>query len=74
MISALVAEFFELKTIRLLLFVLGRKIVAILALRTLKNNVISWHNPSTSEPELYQQTRCLASRLEVPFGESPDKR
>ena len=41
--SAPVAELLELQSIRRLLLVLGRDVVAILAFRTLKNDVVSCH-------------------------------
>jgi hypothetical protein len=51
--SAPVAELLELQSIRRLLLVLGRDVVAILALRTLKNYVVSRHKvPYSKEPRL----------------------
>jgi hypothetical protein len=41
--AAATAEFFELQASRRILFVLGRHVVALFALRTLQNNVISRH-------------------------------
>ena len=41
--SAPIAELLELQSIRRLLLVLGCDVVAILALRTLKRNVVSRH-------------------------------
>ena len=46
MATATATELFELQPVRLGLFVLGRHIVALFALRTLQNNVISRHNTS----------------------------
>jgi hypothetical protein len=42
--AALVTELLELKTVRRLLLVLGRHVVAILALGALQRDVISRHN------------------------------
>ena len=46
MAAAATAELFELKPVRRALFVLGRHVVALFALRALQNNVISRHNTS----------------------------
>jgi hypothetical protein len=45
--TALVAKLLELKTVGRLLLVLGRYIIAILALGALQRNVISRHKSST---------------------------
>ncbi len=42
--AATATELAELKPIRRGLFILGRYVVAALALVTLKNNIIAWHN------------------------------
>jgi hypothetical protein len=47
--AATATELAELKPIRRGLFILGRYVVAALALVTLKNNIIAWHN---SNPDL----------------------
>ena len=41
--TAAIAELFKLKPSWRVLFVLGRRIVALFALSALQNNVISWH-------------------------------
>ena len=41
--TAAIAELFKLKPSRRVLFVLGRRVVALFALSALQNNVISWH-------------------------------
>ena len=46
--AAATAELFELKPVRRALFVLGRHVVALFALRALQNNVISRHKTSRS--------------------------
>jgi hypothetical protein len=46
--AATTAELFELQPVRRVLFVLGRHVVALFALRALQNDVISWHNSSVS--------------------------
>jgi hypothetical protein len=43
MAAAAAAELLELQPIRRVLFVLGRHVVALLALGTLQNNIISRH-------------------------------
>jgi hypothetical protein len=43
MLAASPAELFELKPVRLVLFVLGRHVIALFALGALQNNVISRH-------------------------------
>jgi hypothetical protein len=42
-LAATAAELAELKPIRRGLFILGRYVVATLAINTLKNNIIAWH-------------------------------
>lgn len=41
--AATATELAELKPIRRGLFILGRYVVATLAINTLKNNIIAWH-------------------------------
>ena len=41
--AATATELAELKPIRRGLFILGRYVVAALAINTLKNNIIAWH-------------------------------
>ena len=48
MAAAATAELFELKPVRRALFVLGRHVVALFALRALQNYVISRHKNSRS--------------------------
>ena len=42
-LAATATELAELKPIRRGLFILGRYVVAALAINTLKNNIIAWH-------------------------------
>ena len=42
--AATAAELAKLKPIRRGLLILGRYVVAALAINTLKNNIIAWHN------------------------------
>jgi hypothetical protein len=41
--AATATELAELKPVRRGLFILGRYVVAALAINTLKNNIIAWH-------------------------------
>jgi hypothetical protein len=43
MATAAATEFFELKTVRRVLIVLRRYVIALFALITMQNNVIPWH-------------------------------
>ena len=52
-LAASPAELFELEPVRLVLFVLGRHVVALFALGALQNNVISRHNTSLYELRVY---------------------
>ncbi len=49
MTTAATAEFFKLKPIRRVLFILRRRVVALFALSALQNNIISCHKSSTSQ-------------------------
>jgi hypothetical protein len=42
-LAAATAEFTELKPVGRVLFVLGRDVIALFALRALQNYIISWH-------------------------------
>ena len=70
MISVLAAtatELAELKPIRRGLLILGRYVVAALAVSTLKNNIIAWHNfifpISDCQFRLIVCTRCFQSAI-----------
>jgi hypothetical protein len=56
MAPAATAELFELKSVRLVLFVLGRHVITFLALCALQNDVVSRHKTSSQHSAFsYQQ-------------------
>jgi hypothetical protein len=54
MAAAATTEFVELKPVRRVLFVLGRHVVALFALRALQNNIVSWHNFSLVQSSAFR--------------------